>query len=126
GAGEEYADLAYQDQVESRAIYDLLEDELVPTFYARGADGVPREWLRRMKRSISTNVPFFNTNRMVQQYVEVCYWPSAERFGRLAADNLRKAGELAAWRRKLQQGWGQVRVEVVEQDGGSDLVRVGA
>jgi starch phosphorylase len=126
GAGEEYTDLAYQDQVESRAIYDLLEQEIVPMFYARGADGVPRDWLKRMKRSISTNVPFFNTNRMVQQYVEVCYWPSAQRYLRLSADNLRKAGELAAWRRKLQQGWGQVRVEAVEQDGGSDLVRVGA
>ncbi len=126
GAGEEYADLNYQDQVESRAIYDLLEQEIVPTFFARGADGVPRDWLRRMKRTISTNVPFFNTNRMVQQYVETCYWPSGQRFLRLAADGLKRAGELAVWRRRLWQGWGQVKVEAVEADGNPDAVRVGS
>ncbi|HEY1376160.1 MAG TPA: alpha-glucan family phosphorylase [Gemmataceae bacterium] len=126
GAGEEYADLAYQDQVESRAIYDLLEDELVPTFYSRGSDGVPREWLKRMKRSISTNVPFFNTNRMVQQYVEVCYWPSAQRHRRLAADGLRRAADLAGWRRRLAREWGQVRVEAVEAQGNTDSLRVGS
>jgi starch phosphorylase len=126
GAGEEYGDLVYQDQVESRAIYDLLEQEIVPTFFARGADGVPREWLKRMKRSISTNVPFFNTNRMVQQYVEVCYWPSAERHERLRADNLRRAGQLAGWRRRLAQNWGQVRVEQVETQGNTDSLRVGS
>ena len=87
GAGEEYADLNYQDQVESRAIYDLLEEELVPTYYTRGSDGVPREWVKRMKRSINTNVPLFNTNRMVQEYVEVGYWPSAGRHLRLTADH---------------------------------------
>ncbi len=126
GAGEEYTDLAYQDLVESRAIYDVLEQEIVPTFYTRTADGVPRDWLKRMKRSISTLVPFFNTNRMVQQYVELCYWPSAERHLRLTADGLRRAGALAAWRRKLQQAWGQIRVEAVEPEGGTDLMRVGS
>jgi starch phosphorylase len=126
GAGEEYTDLDYQDQVESRAIYDLLEQEIVPMFYTRGGDGVPREWLRRVKRTISTNVPFFNTNRMVQQYVEVCYWPSAQRYLRLAADDLRRAGELAAWRRILQQAWGQVRVEAAEPEGSTDTMRVGS
>jgi starch phosphorylase len=126
GAGEEYADLAYQDQVESRAIYDLLEQEIVPMFYTAGADGVPREWVKRMKRSISTNVPFFNTNRMVQEYAEVCYWPSAERHLRLVADDLKRAGALAAWRRKLQQGWGQVRVEGVVSEDGGETLRVGS
>jgi starch phosphorylase len=126
GAGEEYTDLAYQDQVESRAIYDLLEEEIVPMYYSRGADGVPREWVKRMKRSISTNVPLFNTNRMVQEYVEVGYWPSAERHLRLVADNLKRAAELAAWRRKLQQAWGQVRVDGVVSEDGGETLRVGS
>src|SRR6185369_5086361 len=90
------------------------------------SDGVPREWLKRMKRSISTNVPVFNTNRMVQQYVEVCYWPSAERHLRLTADGQRRAAELAAWRQRLGQGWSQVRVESVEAHGATDALRVGS
>jgi starch phosphorylase len=103
-----------------------LEQDIVPTFYARGTDGVPREWLRRTKRAISTIVPVFNTNRMVQQYVEVCYWPSAERHQRLSAENQRRAVELAAWRRRLGQNWNQIRIEAVEAEGNPDTLRVGA
>lgn len=117
GAGEEYTDLHYQDDVESRAIYDLLEQEIVPLFYNRTKDGVPRGWLRAMKRSISVDCPFFNTNRMVQEYTEKCYWPSYERFARLADDNLKRARTLAQWRKGLARGWAQVKVESVEANG---------
>jgi starch phosphorylase len=126
GAGEEYADLAYQDTVESRAIYDLIEQEIAPMFYNRGADGVPRAWLARMKRSISTNVPYFNTNRMVQQYVEICYWPSGLRHVRLTRDGLKKANELGAWRRKVMGGWSQIRIEEINAINGGDTMHVGA
>jgi starch phosphorylase len=125
GAGEEYTDLPYQDDIESRAIYDLLEQEIVPLFYTRSSDGIPRGWLRMMKRAMSTVCPVFNTNRMVQEYVEVCYWPSFQRFGLLSADNLKAASELAGWRRHVAQGWNQVRVEGVESNG-TDPMQVGA
>jgi starch phosphorylase len=124
GRGEEYTDLTYQDDIESRSIYDLLEQEIVPAFYTRGSDGLPRQWLRRMKRSISTIVPFFNTNRMVQQYVERCYWPSNERFERLSADGLAGADDLAKWRRRMAAGWNQIKVESVETPP-ADALRVG-
>ena len=65
------------------ALYDLIEREIVPEFYTRGADGLPRGWIRRMKRSIATNVAVFNTNRMVREYTEVSYLPS-HRPGRTA------------------------------------------
>jgi starch phosphorylase len=126
GAGEEYSDLGYQDAVESRAIYDLLEQEIVPMFYNRGSDGVPRAWLARMKRSISTNVPFFNTNRMVQQYVETCYWPSGLRHLRLTGEKLKKAGELAAWRQRVTDAWPQVQVRDIHAVNGGDTMHVGA
>jgi starch phosphorylase len=125
GAGEEYTDLHYQDDVESRAIYDLLEQEIVPQFYTRSNDGVPRGWLKMMKRSMSTVCPFFNTNRMVQEYVEVCYWPAAERFLLLTSENFKKAQDLAQWRKGMARGWGQVRVEGVETKG-ADPMHVGA
>jgi starch phosphorylase len=124
GAGEEYTDLTYQDDVESRAIYDLLEQEIVPLFYTRTSDGLPRGWLKMMKRSISCICPFFNTNRMVQEYVEKCYWPSAQRFAMLTADGLKKAAQLAQWRRRLAQAWSSVRVEAVEGRG-ADPMSVG-
>jgi starch phosphorylase len=117
GAGEEYTDLTYQDDIESRAIYDLLEQEIIPLFYTRSSDGIPRGWLKLMKRSMSTVCPVFNTNRMVQEYVEKSYWPSADRYNVLIGDNLKRAGELARWRRGVAQNWSQVRVEAVEANG---------
>ncbi len=125
GAGEEYTDLTYQDDVESRAIYDLLEQEIVPLFYNRSSDGLPRGWLRMMKRCLSTICPVFNTNRMVQEYVEKCYWPSAQRYDALAAEQLKKAANLAQWRKRLTQAWPLVRVEAVEVNG-SDPMHVGS
>jgi starch phosphorylase len=124
GAGEEYADLTYQDDVESRAIYDLLEQEIVPLFYTRTSDGLPRGWVRMMKRSMRTICPVFNTIRMVQEYTERSYWPSAQRYRVLTADHLKKATDLAHWRRGLLRGWAQVRVEAVEADG-ADPMHVG-
>jgi starch phosphorylase len=125
GAGEEYTDLAYQDDVESRAIYDLLEQEIVPLFYKRSSDGLPRGWLRTMKRSIATLCPIYNTGRMVAEYTTTCYLPSAQRYLTLTGDNLRKAQALASWRRSLLRNWPQVRVMSVEANG-SDPMHVGA
>jgi starch phosphorylase len=125
GAGEEYTDLTYQDDVESRAVYDLLEQEIVPLFYTRTSDGLPRGWLRMMKRSMSTLCPFFNTGRMVAEYLTTCYVPAAQRFLRLTTDNLQKANALAHWRRSLIRGWQQVKVEGVEANG-ADPMHVGS
>lgn len=124
GAGEEYTDLNYQDEVESRALYELLEKEIAPLFYQRGADGLPRAWIRRMKRSITSLVPVFNTNRMVEEYLERCYLPSHRRFNTLTIENLKAAGELANWRRRILQSWGQVRVQGIDAPTG-EMLRVG-
>ncbi len=125
GAGEEYTDLAYQDEVESRALLDLIEQDIIPMFYKRDAGGLPREWIRRMKRSITSLVPVFNTNRMVEQYTERCYVPSYHRAHTLSADHLRAAKDLADWRKRVQAAWDQVKVETVDAPTG-DLMRVGA
>ncbi|MCZ2344437.1 MAG: alpha-glucan family phosphorylase [Bacteroidales bacterium] len=124
GGGEEYTDLSYQDEVESRALYELMENDLTPTFYTRGSDGLPRAWIRRMKRCISTLVPVFNTNRMVEEYLDKCYIPSHRRYKALAANGLKQAAELAGWRLKLAQAWPQVKVDSVEAPQGQ-LLRVG-
>jgi starch phosphorylase len=126
GAGEEYGDnTQYQDEVESRALLDLLEQDIVPAFYKRSADGIPREWIRRMKRSIMTLVPVFNTNRMVEEYTRRCYVPSHRRAARLSADHLKAARELAVWRKRIAGEWNEVRIEGVEAPTGETL-RVGS
>ena len=64
-----------RDQSDALALYRTLEDEVVPTFYDRDADGVPRSWVQMMKRSIATVGPLFSSDRMLRDYVEQAYMP---------------------------------------------------
>jgi len=116
GRGETYDDREYQDQVEAEALYDLLERDVVPLFYDRGVNGLPRRWIGHMKASIGTLCHFFNTHRMVQEYTERFYLPGAERYQELTADDMARAKALAAWKSRVGQGWSQVRVEKVEAE----------
>lgn len=125
GNGEEYSDLNYQDEVESRAIYDLLEKEVVPLFYDRGPDGLPRGWTQRVKRSMMTVCPVFNTNRMVQEYTERFYLPAAERFSQLSSNNIAGGQELSQWLRKISEEWQNIKVESVEVVG-TNQIEVGS
>ncbi|MGD0094305.1 MAG: alpha-glucan family phosphorylase, partial [Planctomycetota bacterium] len=114
GRGEEYTDLEYQDEVESHALYDLLEKRIIPLFYQRGSDDLPREWIRRMKRAIHTAATLFSTNRMVREYFEKSYAPAGENWQLLTKDHFRSARELWQWKLGLYQRWAQIRVESVE------------
>lgn len=125
GKGEEYNDLAYQDEIESRSIYDLLEHEIVPRFYQRGPDGLPRAWLRMMKTTIRTLAPVFNTGRMLAEYTNVSYAPSALRFATLTGEGFKHAHGLAEWRRYLQRSWSHIKVEEVKARAGNDPIQVG-
>ncbi len=118
GAGEEYEDQTYQDEVESLALYDLLEAEIVPAFYERGTDGIPREWVRVMKNSMRTVNANFNTNRMVEEYVKRSYIPCVDSTARLAADNHSGATAMSEWRAAMTARWPQVRVLEVQSDAG--------
>ncbi len=113
GQGEEYGDdqVDYQDTVESNALYDLLEKEIVPLFYERGRDGLPRGWIAKMKAAMSSHAGVFNTNRMVREYFETCYLPSVQRSQRLMAENYARAKALATWKAKVRQQWGQIRIK---------------
>ena len=121
GRGETYDDREYQDQVEAEALYDLLERDVVPLFYDRGVNGLPRRWIARMKDSIGNLCYFFNTHRMVQEYTERFYLPGAERYERITADDMARAKALAAWKTRVQENWPQVRIERVEAEPFTEL-----
>lgn len=114
GRGESYADAAYQDKVEADALYEILERDVVPTFYDRRADGLPRRWIGRMKTSIAKLCPEFNMHRMVKQYTESYYEVAHARYLSLEGDHSVRAKQLAAWLRMVHEAWPQLRVEAVE------------
>ncbi len=116
GQGERYESLEEQDHVEADIVYDLLERDVVPTYYDRGPDGLPRRWIARMKASIRALCPTFNTHRMVQQYTERYYLPAARRSAILTAGEMARARALAAWRARVHDGWPAVRVELLDAE----------
>ncbi len=77
GNGEIHADQAIQDQRDAESLFRLLEDQIVPMYYERDRDGVPRRWMSRIKRSMRTLAWRFNADRMVMDYVRNCYLPAA-------------------------------------------------
>ncbi len=125
GKGEAYDNDDNQDQVEAEALYDLLERDVIPTFYDRGEDRIPRSWVDRMKASIATVCPFVNTHRMVKDYTEQFYLKANEHYGVLEAEGAVRARSLAAWMARVRQAWPEVRVESVEQRSNGSLL-VGA
>jgi len=115
GLGENYEDEAYQDEVESNALYDLLETEVIPLFYQRDGEGLPRGWVARMKETISTLAPFFNTHRMVREYAENMYLPNYKRWQLFEGDNGR-VEQLTQWKSHVRSKWPQVRIINIEAD----------
>lgn len=77
GNGEIHADQAIQDQRDAESLFRLLEEQIVPMYYERDRDGVPRRWMSRIKRSMRTLAWRFNADRMVMDYVRNCYLPAA-------------------------------------------------
>jgi starch phosphorylase len=121
GSGEEYGDEGYQNEVESNALFDLLEKEVVPLFFARSQNGLPRAWLSKMKSSMRLLGPQFNAKRMVREYVELFYMPSQQRFGDLAADGYQRARNLVAWKERLRGAWPDLKIVAVKADARDDI-----
>ncbi len=121
GHGEQYEDPEYQDEVEANALYEILEREVVPLYYQRDEAGLPAGWTGKMKASMKTLAPVFNTNRMVGEYAERFYIPAARRSRTFLNGDLGRVRDLVTWDRFIHENWKEVKVEEVEQGGGNHL-----
>ena len=121
GHGEVYSDTVYQDEVESNALYDLLEKEVVPLFYSIGKDGLPREWIARMKSSMRKLCPVFNTNRMVYEYAKKYYFPAADKYNQVCKNSEEIARDLARWHAAIHDNWHKIKIENIVADYKSEI-----
>ena len=104
---------AAQDAADAEQLYRLLEDEIVPAFFARDTQGIPRAWVARIRASMSLLAPEFSSNRMMRDYVERCYVPAAAAFRRRSARRAKLACELESWWRSIERHWKEVRFGTV-------------
>jgi starch phosphorylase len=131
GAGEEYDEDGkeleiYQNMVESKAIYQILEDTIIPLFYKVGSDGIPKGWVEVMKKSMIFNCPVYNTNRMVQEYTNNFYLKALSYYERLSADSYKGAKDIANWKKKIISSWDKVRIIEVKEPINKEIVRAEA
>jgi len=119
GAGESYENQEYQDMVEAQALYNILEHEVVPLFFSRSADNLPRRWLPMMKACIKSVTPRFNTHRMLAEYAQQFYAPAASRYRRLTQDTLAVARDFARWKAEMRGAWREIVVQEVTMDANS-------
>ncbi len=106
------ADDARRDDEDARSLYEILQDEVVPLYYERDAQGVPVRWVARAKRSMATLISAFNTRRMLGDYVRGMYRPAAAQGRRLAADGCRAATLLADWHARATRAWPGVELRL--------------
>jgi starch phosphorylase len=121
GRGEEYDDTRLQDEVESKALYDLLEREIIPLFYTRGMDGLPREWIRRMKAAMRGVGRGFSSHRMLLEYTERYYAPATVSARTFAEKGFAASRDLAGYLDRLRRAWDALRIE--EFSSPSDSIR---
>jgi starch phosphorylase len=115
-SAEHVEDLERRDEVEAGSLFELLERQVVPLFYERWQGPVPRRWVKRVKRSLITLGPFVSAARMVRDYTEQLYEPTAAQGDLLSADDHKRARALAAWKQMVTDAWPAVHVDHVDVD----------
>ena len=126
GYREEYTDLEYQDEVESNALYNVLENEIIPLYYERGRDDIPRQWVTAMKWSMQTVCPQFSTNRMVADYFNKFYTNASRRYINMTSDDFKKSKELKSWKDNIYSKWSKVSFENTMSEMPSRNLQVGS
>jgi starch phosphorylase len=126
GDGREHGDDPAWDALEADALYDLLEREVIPEFYARDRSGIPTAWVRRMRESMAQLTPRFSASRAVSEYTEQHYLPAAAAYHLRSANKGAIGGHIVHWQHSLEQKWATLRFgEVkVETRGGQHIFDV--
>lgn len=105
-----YDNQEYQDKLDAVTIYNTLENEIIPLYFAKNAKGYSPEWIQTIKNSIAQITPHYTTKRMMDDYFERFYNKQAERSALLKADGFEKAKEIAAWKEKVEQSWDSIEL----------------
>jgi len=116
GDGREHGEDPAWDATEAEALYDLLEREVVPAFYARAEAGIAPGWVARMRESMARLTPNFSANRVVREYTGKHYLKAAEAYCERSANRGELGANLLNWQRDLARHWSGLRFGSVHSD----------
>ncbi|MBM6993826.1 MAG: alpha-glucan family phosphorylase [Prevotella sp.] len=105
-----YDNQSYQDQLDAATIYSLLENEIIPLYYARNKKGFSENWIKVIKNSIATIAPHYTMKRQLDDYYDKFYIHEADRFRKLSANDNKLAKDIALWKETVAERWDSIRV----------------
>jgi starch phosphorylase len=114
GAEIKGGNVDFQSEVDSASLYQLLENQIIPLYYAKPDGKLPLAWLQLMRESIRSVTPVFNTHRMVKEYTERLYVPAAQAHRAFSQDDCVAASGLSQWKSRIRKDWPQVRIDDVQ------------
>ncbi len=116
-----YENQAHQDQLDAATIYQMLENEIIPLYYAKNSKGYSPEWIQYIKNSVTKITPRFTMKRMMDDYFDKFYNKLAKRHALLSGENYKVAKEIAAWKENMVNHWDSIEVVKIEEPDTSHL-----
>lgn len=110
GKGEEFQDEDLQDRVDAEYLYEVLENEVIPTFFDRGPDGHPHNWIEMMKNTMAYCCGEFNSHRMVEDYLEKYYIQAGLAHQILGEKKMNQAREFVNWKHRVRKLWKDLKI----------------
>jgi starch phosphorylase len=120
GDGKEHSDDSAVDAVEAEELYNLLEHEVIPEFYARNVQNIPVKWVARMRESMARLTPCFSSNRAVREYTEEHYLSAAAAYHSRVANNGAIGKQIVEWARSLDKKWSKLNIGEVKVETSND------
>lgn len=114
-----------QDELHASDIYSILETEILPLYYRRDEDGVPVDWIERMKTCLVNTSPQFNSQRMLDQYLSLLYRPASQAFAEYRADDFAYAKQRNLWNQSIRSAWDRVNFREVGANTSGDSIVAG-
>lgn len=105
-----FTDQSQQDKLDAASIYSMLENEIVPLYFAKNSKGYSPEWIQYIKRSVGHIAPNFTMKRQLDDYIDRFYAPQALRAARIAANDCAEAREIVAWKEEVASKWDQIQI----------------
>ena len=106
-----YANQQFQDELDAEIMYYVFEEEIIPLYYEKNAYGIPRDWIKYIKNTISEIAPRFTMKRMLEDYLQKYYYKLFDRAQMISENHFRKAQELVAWKTDMKQKWNGIKIE---------------
>ncbi len=110
-----FTDQAQQDKLDAATIYSMLENQIIPLYFAKNSKGYSPEWIEYIKNSVAKIAPNFTMKRMIDDYIERFYSKEAKRTALLKADNFKLAREIVAWKENVAAHWDGVKVVSIDE-----------